>query len=312
MAAPILYNRQFPDLDWLKKQIRHGFENNEGKGWPTVILHVKGNDIHRPDIKGPLSVFINLKGESYCKTGPYPILLDEDHYFISNAEQQYTLDIDKGSDTETFNIHFGEQMIEEVYISQTGKHSAQLDNPKPVAQTELFFFDRLHTQKPEMKAIVEQLKAVLPLGTGSHLYKQELLAAFASHLLQEHHNVYAMAEKLPPLKLSTRIELYKRLSLAHDYIHSYYKQEPDLEEIAVAACLSRFHFLRLFKEIYGITPHQYITRLKINAAQRLLNSGNASIEQIAELAGFEHSSSFCRAFQKLIGYSPQQYRLLCS
>jgi AraC family transcriptional regulator len=311
MAGPILYNTQFPDLDWLNRQIRHGFENNKGKGWPTVIMHTQSREAYRPDIKGPLSIFMNLKGESYCQTGPHPVLLDDAHYFISNSEQHYSLEIEKGTDTETFNIHIGQDMLGELYTSHIQPHSTQLEHPQTDVQSEPHFFDRLYALSPEMKALVLQLKVGMQ-NEAAQLRKEELLADLMSQLLQQQRNVYAIAAKLPPVKLSTRMELYKRLSMAHDYIHTHYRQEPELDEIAGAACLSRYHFLRLFKEVYGITPHQYITQLRIASAQKLLKSSRLSIESIAEVMGFEHASSFCRAFLKLTGHSPQQYRQLCS
>ena len=80
-------------------------------------------------------------------------------------------------------------------------------------------------------------------------------------------------QRLPVLKAATQREIYRRIALAVDLVHSSYEQDIGLAEMARAACLSKFHFLRLFTELHGITPHAYLQRKRALAAGRLLDAG---------------------------------------
>jgi len=81
-----------------------------------------------------------------------------------------------------------------------------------------------------------------------------------------------------------------------------------LDELARAAHLSRYHFLRTFKGATGVTPHQWLLRARLrDAAHRLATSGEP-VTEIALDVGFEDLSNFTRAFRAEFGVSPRQYR----
>ena len=84
----------------------------------------------------------------------------------------------------------------------------------------------------------------------------------------------ATAERLPVTRRSTRIELFKRLSLAREWIHANYASPLPLNKMAETALLNSQHFLRMFRDCYGITPHQYIINVRLAAARQLLADDN--------------------------------------
>jgi AraC family transcriptional regulator len=94
----------------------------------------------------------------------------------------------------------------------------------------------------------------------------------------------------------------RRLSAALDRPHT-------LAELARAANMSPYHFLRTFKAVTGITPHQWLLRARLReAAQRLANS-RTGVTAIALDVGFDDLSNFIRSFRAEFGVSPRQYRL---
>jgi AraC-like DNA-binding protein len=81
----------------------------------------------------------------------------------------------------------------------------------------------------------------------------------------------------------------------------------DLQAISEFSFLSKFHLIRLFTRQYGITPHQYLTERRIQAAKRLLASQKTVMETCYHI-GFESPNSFSAAFRKYTGVSPSEYR----
>ena len=79
------------------------------------------------------------------------------------------------------------------------------------------------------------------------------------------------------------------------------------DAIAVRACLSKFHFSRLFKQGYGQTPHQYLTSVRLTKAKLLLQSGH-TVRDTALLLGFTSITSFTGLFKSRTGSTPTNYR----
>jgi AraC-like DNA-binding protein len=106
-----------------------------------------------------------------------------------------------------------------------------------------------------------------------------------------------------------KIYLYKRIVQAKLYIDQHYAEQIDLDNIADEATFSKFHFIRLFKSIYGKTPHHYLTQVRINMAKALLMK-NLSVTEVCDSVGFDSVTSFAGLFKKLTGFSPSAYQQL--
>jgi len=115
-------------------------------------------------------------------------------------------------------------------------------------------------------------------------------------------------DQLSSLKLSTRDELMKRMLRATDFLHSTPDARPNLDELARISCLSKFHFLRLFKLAFRQTPHQYLNTIRIQRSMDLLAHTDLAVNSIGDSLGFERSSTFSRTFHRLVGVYPSQYR----
>ena len=84
----------------------------------------------------------------------------------------------------------------------------------------------------------------------------------------------------------------------------------DLECTAQEFGLSPFHFLRLFRQVLGVTPHQYLVRARLRHAATLLAELDRPITDIAFDVGFNDLSNFVRTFHRAAGLSPRAYRRL--
>lgn len=94
------------------------------------------------------------------------------------------------------------------------------------------------------------------------------------------------------------------------YIRKHLNEAIELEKLAEISCLSKGHFIRLFKKELGTTPLQYINQKKIEKAQLLLITEELAVKEIAFQLAFEDYSYFNRLFKKITGVTPQEYRRL--
>ena len=105
-----------------------------------------------------------------------------------------------------------------------------------------------------------------------------------------------------------KIYLYRRLVQAKLFIDKHYADKIDLDNIADEAYFSKFHFIRMFKNIYRRTPHQYLIFVRIERAMELLKS-DMPVSEVCYAIGFESLSSFSGLFKRIVGSTPSEYLL---
>ncbi len=108
--------------------------------------------------------------------------------------------------------------------------------------------------------------------------------------------------------LVTSPDVYERLCRARDYIDICYDLPLNLDEISSKACFSRFHFLRLFRQAFNQTPHQYLVARRIEKAKELLSLRDLRVTDVCFEVGFQSLGSFSSLFHKCVGQPPITYR----
>lgn len=109
-------------------------------------------------------------------------------------------------------------------------------------------------------------------------------------------------------KLRVPTDLLIHLRRACDLIDRHYAEPLDLESLAAAAGISKYHFLRSFAAEYSQTPAQYLCHRRIERAQDLLRATNLTVTEICYLVGFSSLGSFSSKFRELVGVSPSGYQ----
>ena len=93
-----------------------------------------------------------------------------------------------------------------------------------------------------------------------------------------------------------------------DYINAYYMTHIDIQSLADQSCFSLDHFRRLFKKSTGFNPKEYILRLRLENAKKLLATTSESLKDISINCGFEYYSQFSLFFKKQMKMSPLAYK----
>jgi transcriptional regulator GlxA family with amidase domain len=99
----------------------------------------------------------------------------------------------------------------------------------------------------------------------------------------------------------------KRLDDAVSYIFENYQRKILVSELAKICCLSIHHFERLFKNRYGQTPANYISRYRLAKAKELMHYTRMSLSEISERVGYSGIHAFSKAFKRTEGISPVKY-----
>jgi AraC-like DNA-binding protein len=103
-------------------------------------------------------------------------------------------------------------------------------------------------------------------------------------------------------------ERLTHLRQARDLIDLRFADPLDLDLMAAQAGFSKFHFARSFKDAYGETPANYLSRRRVERAKDLLRSANLTVTDVCVLVGFSSLGSFSSRFSELVGLSPSAFQ----
>jgi AraC family transcriptional regulator len=134
------------------------------------------------------------------------------------------------------------------------------------------------------------------------LYVESLANVLAVHLFR-HYTRGGVKEEAASGGLSG-----KRLRRTMEFIRENLARDLNLSEIATSAGMSPFHFARAFKQSTGMTPHQHLTKTRIERAKQLLGQSDLPIVEVCSQVGFQSQSHFTTVFRRLTGLTPRTYR----
>ena len=108
--------------------------------------------------------------------------------------------------------------------------------------------------------------------------------------------------------LDVHPQTYKNLAHARDFMRDAYQRPINLPEISAQANLSPYHFQRVYRRTFQETPHEFLTRLRIERAKTLLARGSHNVTEACFEVGFSSLGSFSTLFTHRVGLSPSEYR----
>jgi AraC-like DNA-binding protein len=277
-------------------------------GRQNAILSGSGKNYYVPDFEGCLSVKSVVSGSAVWEAAGRRFTLHENCYLILNDRQRYTMTIDSVRKVTTFCIFFRRGLVEDVFRSAVTGSAKLLDAPVPANSPAVDFFQKIEPGCSPVWSSLNLLKRMMDHSDTSGAEMEEGFTLLAAEIIREHRQAYAAIAKLPALRRSTQEELYRRALRGRDYLLSSLDEATSLGNVARAACMSPFHFHRVFTQIFGETPHRYLTRHRLSKAAHLLRHTNRSVTEICLEAGFESLGSFSSLFRRHFGVPPSGLR----
>jgi AraC-like DNA-binding protein len=275
-------------------------------GADNVLLHASARRHRVQEFAGPLSIKTVLRGSVSWLVDGQELVVDPASFLVLDAGQKYSMNIDSQRRVETACAFFRDGFVEEAAQDATGRVEDSLEDPQRRAPA-LPFISRLHCDADRaMTGAVETMAersaaALFPSG-----FEEEFLL-LSNRLLLLYEQIRNRIARVPALKASTREELFRRLEKGREYLHGKSSGAVSLEEVARTACLSRYHFHRAFAQVFGHTPHAYLTQLRLSRAHSQLRAGQPVTETWLA-SGFDNPSAFSRAFRRVYGVTPSAMR----
>ncbi len=136
----------------------------------------------------------------------------------------------------------------------------------------------------------------------------DLFIAISELIVQEQLSIDNNFMNLKVVKHNTKRELYKSIIETKEYLNDNFKEKISLDIISRDVGISKYYLHRLFREINGNTPLEYLKNIRLEKAKNKLQYSKDSIFEIAFKCGFDNTAYFSNVFKKHIGLSPTQFR----
>ncbi|MCI5839622.1 MAG: AraC family transcriptional regulator [Peptoniphilaceae bacterium] len=161
---------------------------------------------------------------------------------------------------------------------------------KESIRTDRFFYKEL------FKSIYEEYNS-------DRLYSKGYANSIATILIVE------ILRKFPEsIIASSDKKISKQLDYIKSYIDKHYSEDIKLENLASMAYMNKFHLIAEFKSAFRVTPIEYLILKRVDITKSLLITTNHSMEEIANMVGFNSQSYFNQVFRKKVGTTPSKYR----
>ncbi|HVF33867.1 MAG TPA: AraC family transcriptional regulator [Candidatus Saccharimonadia bacterium] len=143
---------------------------------------------------------------------------------------------------------------------------------------------------------------------GGELPTERLAQELVAHLVRRQAGYDAYVERCPGRSARYRRQVFSRLLRARNYIETTTAANSPLGRLAQVAKLSPTHFLRLYRDVFGQTPHKHVIETRLDAAREMLMTTVLGVSDICRSLGFENRCAFARVFKQYFGVAPSAMR----
>ncbi len=225
-------------------------------------------------------------------------------YIIGNEFTKSIVQIDHAEMVQGLCIDISSDIISEV----AEFHDVNGTELKEFLLSDQFFVNRYNVKNTSLGYSLNEINQKIKSGTfTNNLQQNELFYSLAESIITDQRFVFDHLSKLDFKRNVTNEEVFRAVFQAKSLIDESITENLSLEKIAHQIGISKYHFIRVFKQVFGVSPYQYQKRKRLELAKIDLLNGN-DIWCTAVLYGFPDASSFSKAFKQQFGQSPGSIR----
>ncbi|HEY6598291.1 MAG TPA: AraC family transcriptional regulator [Pseudomonadales bacterium] len=268
--------------------------------WDVAILNGRGARYEAQSSGGAFSLKWMAKGRARYEIDRRAHAVSRASALLLDDGQPYDMEFDARTETESFCVFFAPRLVADAWAS------VEAGFGEPDAKRRMRSFPNVpFAPLPRLATLLRDLHANGP-DNATHLEARlfdVLDEAIAT--AQRHRRLTAV---VPATKAATRAHLVGVVERARSMLDDAHGIGCALDELAADVALSKFHLVRLFRAVYGVTPSDYAERVRMRAVAERLRVSDAPIGDIAAQFGYVSQSAFAKAFRRHSGVAPVVWR----
>ncbi len=277
-------------------------------GREPAVISARTHRAVYPEYRQLLSIKAAFGGSEEYFVDGRRLCVDDDTFAILNQDRTYGSVIESLTPVHSFSIFFDNRMVARVNQLLLSTQDQALNESANDRCLPIEFPEKLYAHDQLVSPVLRHIRDAVDAGMDDANWLEEQYLFLLERMLRLYHNRLNLERTVPSTKPSTRRELLKRIEYGVDFIHARYRDPIQLGDIAAAACMSPFHFLRTFKAVYRTTPMHFLNHKRATAAKRFLEHSNLSMSKIAAYVGLGSRTSLFRQVLSAFGTSPSELR----
>jgi AraC family transcriptional regulator len=268
---------------------------DDGGAWSVYLLNGHGR-AYEARGQGAFSIKWMADGRARYELERRAKTVSRDSVVLVDHQQPYEMEFEARSGGQSFCLFYSPDLVAEAWASV----EAGFDEPASPALRP--FPNVPFRPSPRLEAL---LGALWRDGPDAEAIEDRALGALAE-AVKAAHGHRRLAERTPAARPAARAHLVGVVERARAELDARRGVGASLDEVARLAGVSKFHLVRLFKALHGVTPMAYAERARMTAAEERLRSGAAPIGEVAADLGYDSPSAFAKAFRRWTGAAPTQ------
>ena len=249
---------------------------------------------------GGLGVKYVASGEEVYYANGKKYMVKEGEYIIGNDFTHSVVHIDKSVPVQGLCIDISPQIISEVALY----HDVNGSDLREFLLSDQFFVNRYNVKNTSLGYTLNDINTRIKAGAfRNDLHQNELFYSLAESIITDQRFVFDHLSKMSFKKEVTNEEVFRAMLNAKAHMDAHIMDNLSLEELSKQIGISKYHFLRVFKNTFGISPYQYQKRMRLLQARQELMLGHDILETAIRY-GYFNVQSFTKAFKSAFGKTP--------
>jgi AraC-like DNA-binding protein len=237
--------------------------------------------------------------ETYYANGK-KFMVREGEYIIGNDFTKSIVQINQEKVVEGICIDISTQIVSDV----AEYYDLQASNLKEFLLSDQFFVNRYNVKNTSIGYSLSEINKKIKNGSfANSLQEQELFYSLAESIITDQRFIFDHLNNLDFKKNITNEEVFRSILQAKNFIDEHITENLSLDEISLNIGISKYHFIRVFKQAFGVSPYQYQKRIRLDRAKLDITQG-ISILETAIKYGFSDVPTFSKAFKQQFNLTP--------
>jgi len=283
-----------------------GYKANNQCDNENIVMYSSIKNIDKHLVFNNFSIKYVISGEETYKINGVDYLLKKNDYFLCNQFCEGKVIINSPTNVKGICIDISPTIVAEVLASyqapDTNVPDLDLGN---YFNSSNFMEQQFRSSNQNFGRNLIQLENTLTKNPhDDYCFNNDFFYLLIEAIIADYIPLVKQFQNLRSIKASTKKDLLRKLSLGKSFIDENFYSDIQIVDIAASAHISQYHFFRLFRNAYNISPLQYLIKKRMEKAQELLPK--MPINQIALELGYQDIFSFSKAYKKFYGIAPSK------
>jgi len=249
-----------------------------------------------------------ISGDEIYRLKEQDYTLKGGDYLLCNKHCEGKVFIDSKTHVKGICIDIDSDILSEVVASFRAPDTNNPDLCMDKYFNSLDFMEQQYDAKcSQLGSQLKDLDAIIQKNPhDDYQFDPEFYYKLSEGIISDYIPVIRQLQSIRSIKSETKKDLLRKLSKGKAFIDLNYLLEIDISMVAMESNMSQYHFFRLFRDVYGVSPYQYIKQKRMQAAYEIMKKNRLPLAQLAMEVGYSDIYSFSKAYKQYFGCPPSQ------